>query len=136
MKTCSRGQRHLAGLASPTKRQTIPLWIAAPSCWIQRSWKKRVSRPAALWPAWRKLPQNSLRKPSKRISWQSAVRLDLDSSAVGKHLGDALHYFGSVIAETHHRVSAGLRRMHQQQFVGLDTRLLAQLGEDSDIAAN
>src|SRR5215470_11932979 len=136
MKTCAHAQPHLAGRASLTKRQTIRLWTVAPSCWILRFWKKRASRPAGPWPAWKRLQRNSRSKPCKGTNRRSAVRLYLHGRSVGKHLGDSLHHFGGVIAETHHGICAVLRGVPQQQFIRFDACLFAQLGEDGDVAAD
>src|SRR6516162_4148829 len=136
MKTCWRALPRLAGRANPTKPPTIRLWIAVPSCWIQRFWKKRASRPAGPSLAWRKLRPSSQPRRSTSTDQRSAVRLNLYGGSVGEHLGDALHYFSGVIAEAHHCVGAMLGGVHQQQFVRFDAGPLAQLGEDGDVAAD
>src|SRR5207249_10554153 len=65
----------------------------------------------------------------------SSRPLDRHGGAVAQHLGDALHHLVRVVAHAHHGVGAQLRRVIEHEIEGLLTRLLAQLGEERDVAA-
>jgi ceramide glucosyltransferase len=66
----------------------------------------------------------------------SGGALDLDGCAVGQHLGDTLHHFGGIVAHGHDGVGAMFGSVLQQKFEGILARLLAQIGQQRDIATD
>src|SRR5262249_33755137 len=64
------------------------------------------------------------------------VALYLHGSAVCQHLRNALHDLGRVIAHRYHRIRAVLRRVLKHQLERILPGLLAQIGEDGDVAAD
>src|ERR1700691_2851494 len=53
-----------------------------------------------------------------------------------EHLGDSLHHLSSVNADPHHVLPANIRRMLQHQIERLGPRLLAQICQQSNVAAD
>ena len=63
-----------------------------------------------------------------------AARLYYHRRAVREHFRDALHHFGRVVTGADYRISAQFRGVLQHQVESLGPGLLAQLGQQSDIA--
>jgi len=63
-------------------------------------------------------------------------RFDNNRRAVGEHFGDALHDFGRIVSRAEHGVPAEFCGVLQHKVERFLTCLLAQVGEESDVAAN
>src|SRR5438067_8619516 len=82
------------------------------------------------------LKARRVRSTSRSFMGSVSLRgLDDDGRAVREHLGDAAHHFGRVVAHRDDRVRAHVAGVRQQQLVGLLPRVLAELGEQRDVAA-
>src|SRR5215472_4022435 len=65
----------------------------------------------------------------------SGDALHTHGRAVSKYFGNALHHFRGVVTHANHGIGAMLASMLQKKLEGLFARTLAQIGEQSDIAA-
>src|SRR4030095_11967205 len=63
-------------------------------------------------------------------------RFDDNCRTVGEHFGYSLHDFVRVVARTDDGIGADFRRMLNHNVNGLASRLVTELGEDRDVAAN
>src|ERR1700686_3660235 len=70
------------------------------------------------------------------VSTVLSCRFNNHGCPVGKHFRDALHHFRRVIAGADNRIASDFRRMLQHQIERFGARPLAQIGQQSDIAAD
>src|SRR5476651_140342 len=63
-------------------------------------------------------------------------RLDEHGGSVAKNLRDALHDLGGVVAQTDDGVRTEATRMFQHALERVSPRLLAEIGENRNVAAN
>jgi len=62
-------------------------------------------------------------------------RFHEDRGTVSQHLGDTAHNLRRVVARAHDRIGAQLGGMVQHQLEGVRARLLAETGQERDIAS-
>src|SRR2546421_2366992 len=142
MRSCWRARLRSSTPENPMKRRIIPSSTVAHFCWIRRSWRKRGWRRAARWRAsrsWRcKLSRLKYNHRQLHVSTEkrgkSGDTFNLDRRAIGEHFGDALHYFGGIIAHSDHGIGSVFAGVLQQKFKSILARLLAEVRENGDVS--